>query len=285
MTRFRAWCFTINNYGVNDLQICDTVECQYIIYGREIGEEGTPHLQGYIYVKNNKTLTAMKAYFHPTAHLEPAETITEAIEYCKKDGLYTERGTPPMDPKQKGLKGKEAIQARWALAKAGKFEELPPEQIRTYEYIYRKSAEVADRDILDNLWICGPSGCGKSSYVRRNFETFYSKPMSKWWDGYNHEDVVVLDDFDPKHAEFLSYYLKIWTDHYAFNGEVKNGMMKMRPKKVIVTSQYHIDQCFLDPETQAAIRRRFQVKDMFPGAAERQPQRANLASSFISPSL
>ena len=47
--------------------------------------------------------------------------------------------------------------------------------------------------------------------------------MNKWWDGYAGEEVVVLDDFDPRHAEHLSYYLKIWADHYAFNAEVKVG--------------------------------------------------------------
>lgn len=274
MERSRSWCFTINNYSVLDIDVCDTVVCEYIIYGREIGEHGTPHLQGYIRVKNAKTLRAMKTYFHPNAHLEMAKTVKEAIEYCKKDGDWTERGTAPMTQEEKGLKGKAAIEARWNLAKAGLFEDLPPEQIKTYEYIFRKNLEVEDRGTLDNLWIQGPSGCGKSSFVRQEHAEFYSKPMSKWWDGYNHEDVVLLDDFDPTHATFLSYFLKIWTDHYAFNAEVKGGMLKIRPKKFIVTSQYRMDQCFPDPETLAAIRRRFQVMDMFPDTPLMNPRLA-----------
>ena len=56
--------------------------------------------------------------------------------------------------------------------------------------------------------------------------------MNKWWDGYAGEEVVVLDDFDPRHAEHLSYYLKIWADHYAFNAEVKGGMIRVRLKRL-----------------------------------------------------
>ena len=82
------------------------------------------------------------------------------------------------------------------------------------------------------------------------------KPMNKWWDGYAGEEVVVLDDFDPRHAEHLSYYLKIWADHYAFNAEVKGGMIRVRPKTVIVTSQYAIEDCFKETAERGCYRKK-----------------------------
>lgn len=264
--RSRGWCFTINNYTIEDITKCEQCVCKYITYGREVGESGTPHLQGFIYFDNAKTLAAVKNCFHPTAHLEKQRgTTAQAIEYChKEDENPYERGTKPMTQQEKGDAGKQSIEERWALAKEGKFEELPPEMIKTYEYIYRKSVEIADRNVLDNLWICGPSGCGKSKFVRDTYPLFYSKGMNKWWDGYNHEPVVCLDDFDPKHGEYLDYYLKIWADHYSFNAEVKGGMLRIRPVTVVVTSQYSIEACFKDPEAVAAVKRRFKVKRWEP---------------------
>ena len=36
MSRARAWCFTINNYTIEEINACDEIECNYIIYGDEI---------------------------------------------------------------------------------------------------------------------------------------------------------------------------------------------------------------------------------------------------------
>ena len=88
--------------------------------------------------------------------------------------------------------------------------------------------------------------------------------MNKWWDGYDHEDVVVLDDFDPKHAEFLSYYLKNLGRPLFIQCRGKRRMMRIRPKTIIVTSQYSLDACFPEKETLAAISRRFRVHQIAP---------------------
>lgn len=262
-TRARGWCFTINNPTEEDEDFAYNLAwgAKYVCCGKEVGEQGTPHLQGFVYFENARKFSAVKA-MHDQAHWEPMRgTAAQAAEYCKKEGDFFEWGTPPMTQTEKGEEGKLAIQERWQLAREGKFDELPPEHIKTYEYINRKyAAPLKDRDLLDNLWINGPSGCGKSRYVRENFTVFYWKPMSKWWDGYNGEDVIVLDDFAPEHGKYLGYYLKIWADHYVFNAEVKGGMIRARPKTVVVTSQYKLRDCFEETETKDALERRFQIK-------------------------
>lgn len=271
MTRTRAFCFTYHSTNENPLdenihavrRLGLSASVTYLCYGIETcPSTGRFHLQGFVYFKNGREERvvanllpgwyARKKYEH--------STFAEAIEYCKKDQDFWETGTAPLDAT---AQAKKSAEVRWQLAKEGRFEELAPESIKTYEYIYQKFTNVQDRAVLDNIWIYGPSGCGKSSKVRKDYPDLYWKGMSKWWDGYNHEATVVLDDFDPKHGEFLSYYLKIWADHYAFNAEVKGGMLKIRPAVVVVTSQYTIEECFRnrdgspDIPTIEAIRRRF----------------------------
>lgn len=260
----RAWCFTLNNYSALDVQLLELFACRYLVFGHEVGESGTPHLQGYIVFENQKHLGGVKKLI-PKAHWERAKGDSDAnYAYCTKEGKFFEKGTKPASQSTKGLKGAEAIAQRWALAKAGKFTELPPEHIKIYQYIFTRSLVVTPRDELDNEWVHGPSGCGKSRYVRDTYPIFYSKPLSKWWDGYAGEETVVIDDIDPSHGEWIGYFLKIWADHYPFNAEVKGAMMQIRPKKIIVTSQYWLPEVFRDRETQDALLRRFKIINMDP---------------------
>lgn len=263
MSKSLKWCFTLNNYTPQEVVDVKQWDSRYQVVGEEVGECLTPHLQGFAYFESQKSLKQLKVRL-PRAHWEIAKgSVSENVAYCTKGGLFWELGDRPLSSSEKGLKGgaksKDVWKEHWELAKAGQFFDLPPGQIKTWEYIYAKFGTVAtDRSVLDNRWYCGPSGSGKSKTVRTEFgSAFYSKNLSKWWDGYAWEPVIVLEDVDPSHGSWLGYFLKIWADHYAFNAEVKCGMLRIRPLIVIVTSQYELHECFEDMKTVDALNRRF----------------------------
>ena len=87
----RKWCFTITNYTEEDEQnLLDELTPDKVVYaivGREKGESGTPHLQGYVYFKRRLKMSTAKATLGKTARLEPARGTPEQNEqYCSKDG-------------------------------------------------------------------------------------------------------------------------------------------------------------------------------------------------------
>lgn len=110
---------------------------------------------------------------------------------------------------------------------------------------------------LQNEWWYGSTGTGKSKKVWEDYPEHYGKMLNKWWDGYQDEEVVVIEEWCPKN-ECTASALKIWADRYPFNAEIKGGLLKkIRPKKIIVTSNYSIDQCFERSEDREPIKRRF----------------------------
>lgn len=121
--------------------------------------------------------------------------------------------------------------------------------------------DVADLNYLPGLWIHGKAGCGKSRMARKYYPGAYLKNVNKWWDGYKGEDYVIIDDWDPSHDK-VKYHLKIWADRYAFTAEIKGGAIKIRPKWIIITSQYHPYECFTDIQTFDAIKRRFVILNL-----------------------
>jgi len=85
----KLWCFTLNNYGETAIETILkglNPKDKYII-GEEVGEQGTPHLQGYIHFHSKKRMSQLKKLSPCKIHWEKCKgTELQNIEYCSKDG-------------------------------------------------------------------------------------------------------------------------------------------------------------------------------------------------------
>lgn len=84
------WCFTLNNYTddeVKAIMMLVPKYCKKALIGKEVGEEGTPHLQGYINLKTEKkTRTPSTLLKIPRAHFERCKgSEASNLNYCGKD--------------------------------------------------------------------------------------------------------------------------------------------------------------------------------------------------------
>lgn len=96
MSRAKHWCFTLNNYSQQNIDkiIENASDFDYVFFGKEVGESGTPHLQGFVSfpqrVRRNYCIDKIGQ-----AHFTVARNIDNSIQYCKKDGDFVEIGERP----------------------------------------------------------------------------------------------------------------------------------------------------------------------------------------------
>lgn len=100
-SRAKNWCFTLNNYTAEDeerLRILGNSDAvTYLIFGREVGESGTPHLQGFVAFACRLRFTQALQHIGQ-AHLTVTRLVKQSIVYCRKDDDVEEFGDEPKGP-------------------------------------------------------------------------------------------------------------------------------------------------------------------------------------------
>ncbi len=126
----RNWCFTLNNYSDEEVAVIDAIfqdGVSYVTYGKEVGENGTPHLQGFIIFDRKKRFTAVKLVLGNRVHLEPARgPAYRAAVYCHKDGDFKEFGTRPSCARGNGHQFADYV--RWINEFYDEFHRRPTER-------------------------------------------------------------------------------------------------------------------------------------------------------------
>lgn len=261
MARSRNFVFTLNNYQNTDL--VDNLECRYIAYSKEIAPTtGTPHLQGYVSFVNAKTVQSVRRLL-VGCHVEIMRgTLTQNDAYISKVASMVQRGDKPTSNADKGQMEKERWEAARIAAKSGDIESIDADiYIRMYNTLKNISKDFQTKpDPCDVkcFWIYGPTGTGKSHCVETTFPDCYKKCMDdmKWFDLYNGEEVIYLEDID-KYQVKWGGMLKRLADRWPMLASIKGTMRYIRPKIVIVTSNYSIEEIWCDLATVEPLQRRF----------------------------
>ena len=87
ITQTKRWCFTLNNYTEDDVKImrgASGATFKKFIFSREIGESGTPHLQGFF--ESLKKCRPMELFKNKKIHWEKTKgSDMDNVIYIEKD--------------------------------------------------------------------------------------------------------------------------------------------------------------------------------------------------------
>lgn len=86
---------------------------------------------------------------------------------------------------------------------------------------------------MEILVFQGPTGTGKSHYCATNYPNAYWKQRGPWWDNYENEETVIIDEF----YGWLPYdTLLRLCDKYPLLVEIKGGQLQFTSKRIIITT-------------------------------------------------
>lgn len=266
----RNWCFTVNNPEL-PFTLSNEDKIKICVYQLEKGQNGTPHIQGYIELKSPTRISGLKRMsFLSRAHLEVRKgSRLQALQYVTKQDTRLEEPhsfgltttitefIESLKPKKKQSEELQEIKAKLDQGKTSV--EIADEHfdlwVRHYRAFERYSClKTAPRNHqVDVHLVIGPTGTGKSRWAMDQHPNAYWKQRSQWWCGYSGQDTVILDEY----YGWLPYDLLLrLCDRYPLLVESKGGQIQMECSRIIITSNHLPDKWYKPDIYIAALLRR-----------------------------
>lgn len=258
----RSFCFTINNYNMDDEINIGEWQCRYVIGGYEEGICGTKHIQGYVEFDKPKKIGGLKK-LHKTAHWEARRgTRVQAREYCMKHGEYFEYGDWNLGGQGTRNDLKNTVTMLQNGTRATEIILDDPEMASKHLKWLEKAQEIIDRNNTREFRnvttevLIGEAGIGKTRYVfeqNKKKNVFTVNPEDNFpFDGYDGEDVILIDDFYGNIK--YSHILKI-LDGHQLRINIKGGHRYAKWTKVYITSNNEPETWYNFGMTEALERR------------------------------
>lgn len=225
-------------YAIGQLERCPTT--------------GRLHWQFFVVLRVKRRLNGVKSALKQwlgdhaaSTHLESARgTVAECRDYCSKldtrVGFSFEYGTPPvvqrrgsdllalfrtgarLDPQDPAW---DDVLLRYSLSRLTELSLL----------VHPRQRDCSVPPVLEVHY--GPPGTGKSRRIFQSFPEAYPKPSGKWWDYYNLQETVVLDDFDGCMLSFGDF--KRVVDRYPTYVQVKGSTIPLLATRFIITTNVY----------------------------------------------
>lgn len=242
------WCFTLNNYSEEEYKnIMERLNTHKYIIGKEANtSSGTPHLQGYIELKNTrKRLQGMKKLLdNERIHLEPAKGNREQnFQYCSKEENYVSNLYPP---------------TKKEIILKAKFDNI---KWKTWQQEIINIIEGPKEERIIN-WFWEPTGnIGKSflaKYIYCKYTTIIGDgkkedvlhQVIKFQEEHEKEPEVILLDIPRYNHTYINYGLiEKLKDGLAFSGKYEGGIVLLEnTPHIICFANYPPNKEFLSED-------------------------------------
>lgn len=257
--KYRYWFFTWNNPTMpldkdNLLQLHEQV--QYTKFQLEKGDEGTPHLQGVLLLRDKFTCSWVSKMHPKCGYWQPVKSLDDALAYVSKEvsriaGPW-EAGTVPQ-----GQGHRTDLDEVKAIIDSGAtmqqvFERSFSNAVRYTRGLSTYHSMVNSQHV--RKWqtkcyaYCGDAGTGKTEAAKIEsaawgggvyWLTLESGAFGKvWWDGYEGQENVIVDEFQ---CQLKLSDFKRLVDSSPYRLPIKGGTTQFLAKRIWFISNEPLD--------------------------------------------
>lgn len=284
MPAFQSRRYTLTSYD-DERPIIDGEFISYMCGQREAcPTTGTHHWQCYFETKNRRALNSVIKHWRQTIplpislHIEVSRGSADQNKaYCSKTesaiaDSFFEWGEPMKQGERSDL-----AQYVDAVKQGADEYTLMSEHTATWAKYHslanRVRQVVAKRNQADRplkvSWLFGAPGTGKThtalAEARATGQRFFIAPSLQWFDGYEGEEILIIDDLSPQtfnhHRDFVLRLL----DKYPLQLPIKGSFVTAMYTTVYITSNYVPEQFNCNPLTD-----RVHTLRIFEGSSHRQ---------------